>query len=221
MNKIVKILIADDHAVVLRGIRALLERQSYFRIVAEAKTGEEAVEKARESRPDVAVLDIRMPGLSGIDACRQIISIVPTCKVIMLTAYAEDDLLFAAVQAGAAGYVLKRAGGNDIIHAIERVSSGEAILDSSMTVTVFEAIRKAAREYQYAEFSTLTPQEMLVLALLTKGMTNRQIAIRLYLGEGTVRNYVSSVLSKLSVANRAEAAAFAAKHRIDGLVTIY
>jgi DNA-binding NarL/FixJ family response regulator len=219
MNKIVNILIADDHAIVLKGVKTILEGYSHFKIVAEAKTGEEAVQKAQECQPDVAVLDIRMPGLSGIETCRQIISIVPTCKIIMLTAYAEDDMLFAAVQAGAVGYVLKRAGENDIVHAIERVSYGEAILDPSMTTTLFESIRQASRNQLYLEFATLTPQEMLVLALLTKGMTNRQIATRLYLGEGTIRNYVSSVLSKLSLSNRAEAAAFATKHSIDGLVT--
>jgi two-component system, NarL family, response regulator DevR len=218
MSKTVNILIADDHAVVRRGLIALLEHQGHFKIVAEAETGEEAIQKARESRPDVAILDIRMPGLSGIDACRQIVKSVEGCKVIMLTAYAEDELLFAAVQAGAAGYVLKLVGGNELIHAVERVSSGEGILDSSITTTVFSAVRKAAEARHAAEFAALTLQEMAVLKLVSKGMTNRQIAAKLYLGEGTIRNYVSSVLAKLDVANRAEAAAFAVKHRIDELV---
>jgi two-component system, NarL family, response regulator DevR len=218
MSKTVNILIADDHAVVRRGLKTLLEYQGHFRIVAEAETGEEAIQKAQASHPDVAVLDIRMPGLSGIEACRQIVKSVAGCKVIMLTAYAEDELLFAAIQAGASGYVLKLVGGNELIHAVERVSSGEGMLDSSMTTTVFSSVRKAAEARHAAEFAALAPQEMAVLALVTKGMTNRQIAAKLYLGEGTIRNYVSSVLAKLGVANRAEAAAFAVKHRIDELV---
>jgi two-component system, NarL family, response regulator DevR len=218
MSKTVNILIADDHAVVRRGLKTLLEYQGHFRIVAEAETGEEAIQKAQASHPDVAVLDIRMPGLSGIEACRQIVKSVAGCKVIMLTAYAEDELLFAAIQAGASGYVLKLVGGNELIHAVERVSSGEGMLDSSMTTTVFSSVRKAAEARHAAEFAALAPQEMAVLALVTKGMTNRQIAAKLYLGEGTIRNYVSSVLAKLDVANRAEAAAFAVKHGIDELV---
>jgi two-component system, NarL family, response regulator DevR len=221
MSKTVNILIADDHAVVRTGLKTLLERQGHFKVVAEAETGEEAIEKAQEIRPDVAVLDIRMPGLSGIEACRQIVKSVEGCKVIMLTAYAEDELLFAAIQAGAAGYVLKRVGDNELVHAVERVSRGEGMLDASLTVTAFNAVRKAAEARHTAEFAALTPQEMAVLALITKGMTNRQIATKLYLGEGTIRNYVSSVLAKLEVANRAEAAAFAVKHSIDELVLTY
>ena len=218
MSRTVRILIADDHAVVRKGLKALLERQGDFKVVAEAETGEEAIEKARESHPDVAVLDIRMPGLSGIEACRQIVKSVAGCKVIMLTAYAEDELLFAAIQAGAAGYILKLVGDNELVHAVEHVSRGEGMLDSSMTGTAFNAVRKASEAHHAAAFAALTAHEMAVLALVTGGMTNRQIAARLYLGEGTVRNYVSSVLSKLAVANRAEAAAYAIKHSIDELV---
>ena len=218
MSKTVNILIADDHAVVRTGLKTLLERQGHFKVVAEAETGEEAIEKAQEIRPDVAVLDIRMPGLSGIEACRQIVKSVEGCKVIMLTAYAEDELLFAAIQAGAAGYVPKRVGDNGLVHAVERVSRGEGMLDASLTVTAFNAVRKAAEARHTAEFAALTPQEMAVLALVIKDMTNRQIATKLYLGESTIRNYASSVLAKLEVANRAEAAAFAVKHSIDELV---
>ena len=143
MSKTVNILIADDHAVVRRSLKTLLEYQGHFKIVAEAETGEAAIQKAHESRPDVAVLDIRMPGLSGIEACRQIVRSVEGCKVIMLTAYAEDELLFAAMRAGAAGYLLKLGGGNELVHAVERVSKGERILDSSMTTNAFNAVRKA------------------------------------------------------------------------------
>jgi two-component system, NarL family, response regulator DevR len=218
MAQIVRILIADDHSVVRAGLRALLERQEHFRIVAEASTGEEAVLRAQEIKPDVAVLDIRMPGLSGIEACRQIVQSTPDCKVVMLTSYAEDELLFAAIQAGAAGYVLKRIGDNDLVQAIERVSRGEGMLDPAMTVTVFSEMRKARDAQHIAAFADLTPQELAVLALVAEGLTNRQIAVKLYLGEGTVRNYVSSVLSKIDVSNRAEAAAFAVKHNIHELI---
>lgn len=218
MSKIVRILIADDHSVVRAGLRALLERQSHFRVVAEASSGEEAINKAQEHQPDIAVLDIRMPGVSGIEACRQIVQKVPTCKVIMLTSYAEDELLFTAIQAGASGYLLKRIGDNELVQAVERVSRGEGMLDPAMTSTVFAEMRKANQAQQAAAFNDLTSQEMAVLALVAEGLTNRQIAVKLYLGEGTVRNYVSSVLSKIGVSNRAEAAAYAVKHNIHELV---
>lgn len=218
MAKIVRILIADDHAVVRAGLRALLEQQENFRVVAEADTGEGAIAKAKEVRPDVAVLDIRMPGLSGIEACRQIVDSVGDCQVIMLTSYAEDELLFAAIQAGAAGYVLKRIGDNELVRAIERVSRGEAMLDPAMTKTVFAEMRNINKAQHAAAFSNLTPQELAVLALVSEGLTNRQIAVKLYLGEGTVRNYVSNVLAKIGAANRAEAAAYAVKHNIDEVV---
>lgn len=218
MTNTVRILIADDHSVVRAGLRALLERQGRFRVVAEAATGEEAVAKAQESQPDVAVLDVRMPGVSGIEACRQIIETVPGCRVIMLTSYAEDELLFAAIQAGASGYVLKRIGDNELIQAIERVSRGEGMLDPAMTATVFTEMRKANQAQHAAAFASLTSQELAVLALVAEGLTNRQIAIKLYLGEGTVRNYVSSVLQKIRASNRAEAAAYAVKNNIRELV---
>ncbi len=218
MSKIVRILVADDHSVVRAGLRALLERQGNFRVVAEAGTGEEAVAKAQEHQPDVAVLDIRMPGLSGIEACRRIVESVEGCRVIMLTSYAEDELLFAAVQAGASGYILKRIGDNELVQAVERVSRGEGMLDPAMTSAVFAEMRKANQAQQAAAFSDLTGQELAVLALVADGLTNRQIAVKLYLGEGTVRNYVSSILGKIGVSNRAEAAAYAVKHNINEVV---
>jgi len=218
MSNTVRNLIADDHSVVRAGLRALLERQGRFRVVAEASTGEEAIAKAEELLPDVAVLDIRMPGMSGIEACRQIVERVQGCRVIMLTSYAEDELLFAAIQAGASGYVLKRIGDNELILAVDRVSRGEGMLDPAMTATVFSEMRKANEAQHAAAFAQLTAQELAVLALVAEGLTNRQIAIKLYLGEGTVRNYVSSVLQKIGASNRAEAAAYAVKHNIHELV---
>jgi two-component system, NarL family, response regulator DevR len=214
----VRILIADDHSVVRAGLRALLEHHKSFHIVAEASTGEEAILKAQEHRPDVAVMDIRMPGISGIEACRQIVTTVENCRVIVLTTYAEDELLFAAIRAGASGYVLKRIGDNDLVTAVERVSRGENMLDPALTARVFEEMRKVGQAQQAEAFSELTPQELSVLALVAHGMTNRQIAVKLYLGEGTVRNYVSSVLAKINVSNRAEAAAYAVKHNINEIV---
>lgn len=218
MSKSVRILIADDHSVVRAGLRALLERHGHFRVVAEASNGEEAIARAQETQPDVAVLDIRMPGMSGIEACRRIVESVQGCRVIMLTSYAEDELLFAAIQAGAAGYVLKRIGDNDLVQAIERVSRGEGMLDPAMTAAVFAEMRKAGEAQHAAAFADLTSQELAVLALVAEGLTNRQIAVKLYLGEGTVRNYVSSVLAKIGVSNRAEAAAYAVKHNIHEIV---
>jgi two-component system response regulator DevR len=218
MSNIVKILIADDHSVVRAGLKALIERNTRFQVVAEAGTGDEAIEKAKATQPDIAVLDIRMPGKSGIDACREIVRSLPNCKVIMLTSYAEDELLVATIQAGAVGYVLKRVGDNDLIHAIERVSQGEGVLDPTMTASVFAEVRKAGAVQNHAAFADLTRQEMAVLAKIAQGMTNRHIAEELFLGEGTVRNYVSSILSKIGVSNRAEAAAYAVKHHIHEIV---
>ena len=214
----VRILIADDHAVVRAGLRALLEQREGFHVVAEAATGEEAVTKAQEYHPDVAVLDIRMPGLSGIEACRRIVDTVPGSRVVMLTSYAEDELLLAAIDAGASGYVLKRIGSDELVKAVERVSQGEGTLDPTMTETIFARVREANKAENATAFAGLTSQELAVLALVAQGLTNRQIAVRLFLGEGTVRNYVSSVLSKINVSNRAEAAIYAVKHNINKIV---
>jgi len=216
----ITILIADDHSIVRTGLRALLENEPDFRVVAEAQTGQEAVRAAIDYEPDVAVLDIRMPIMSGIEACRQIINKVPDCRCIMLTSYAEDELLFDAIQAGASGYVLKRIGDNELVSAIRRVSKGENMVDPAMTSTLFKEVKQAGQARKAAAFSELTTQELTVLAYLVRGLTNRQIANKMYLGEGTVRNYVSNILSKLDVANRAEAAAYAASHDIDQFVDI-
>ena len=202
-------------------MKVLLENEGHFKVVAEAKNGEEAIEMAHTRHPDVAVLDIRMPGVSGIEACRQIVNSGKGCKVIMLTCYAEDELLFAAIRAGAAGYVLKLVGGAELIHAVEHVSNGEGFIDSSMIGSAFKALNKAADAQHAAQFSTLTTQEMAVLILVSKGLTNRHIGSDLYLAEGTIRNYVSSVLTKLVLANRAEAAAFAVNHHIDALLAAH
>jgi DNA-binding NarL/FixJ family response regulator len=183
-------------------------------VVAEAATAAEAVAKATSFKPDVVVLDIRLVGTSGIDACREITRALPETKVIMLTSYAEDEMLFAAIRAGAAGYVLKQAGGQDLIHAIEQVGQGHSLLDPALTERVFVEVRRAARAQEATAFSQLTEQERRVLALVAEGKTNREIAQDLHLGEGTVRNYVSNILSKLGLSNRAEAASYATKHNL-------
>ena len=209
-----RILLVDDHEVVRLGLRSLLEQHPNFEVVAEAATAREAVDKTRTHKPDVIVMDIRLKGGSGIEACQEITNEFPEAKVIMLTSYAEDEMLFSAIRAGAAGYVLKQIGGDDLVRAIEAVGRGEALLDPAVTQRVFQEVRKAAREEEASAFSDLTQQEMHVLQLVSEGRTNRQIAEMLYLGEGTVRNYVSSILSKLNVRNRAEAAAYAVEHNL-------
>jgi two-component system response regulator DevR len=210
----VRIMIVDDHEVVRLGLRGLLERQPGWQVVAEASTADEAVDRALELRPDVVVMDIRLAGSSGIEACRRIISEIPETKVIMLTSYAEDELLFDAIAAGAAGYVLKQIGSDELVRAIETVGRGEALLDPSLTRRVLARVREAARKEAFAAFTDLTEQELRVLALISEGKTNREIAESLYLGEGTVRNYVSNILGKLGVSNRAEAAAYAVEHNL-------
>ncbi len=209
-----RIVIVDDHEVVRLGLRSLLERHSEFEIVGEAGNGREALEKVATLQPDVVVLDIRMPGMSGVEVCQQINERFPKTKVIMLTSYAEDEMLFAAIRAGAAGYVLKQIGGDDLVRAIEAVGRGDALLDPTLTQRVFDQVRKAQRDEEASAFAELTNQEMQVLQLVSEGRTNREIAEALYLGEGTVRNYVSNILGKLGVANRAEAAAYAVQHNL-------
>lgn len=209
-----RILLVDDHEVVRLGLKALLERHPNFEVVAEAGTARDAVELVESLLPDVVVLDIRLPGGSGIEACQEIADRFPQSKVIMLTSYAEDEMLFSAIRAGASGYVLKQIGGEDLVRAIEAVGRGEALLDPAVTQRIFQEVRKAAKEEEASAFSTLTQQEKHVLLLVSEGKTNREIAKALFLGEGTVRNYVSSILSKLGVSNRAEAAAYAVEHNL-------
>jgi two-component system response regulator DevR len=209
-----RILLVDDHEVVRVGLKALLDKHPDFDVIAEAASAREAIEKTKANKPDVVVMDIRLKGGSGIEACQEITEKYPETKVIMLTSYAEDEMLFSAIRAGASGYVLKQIGSEDLIHAIEAIGRGEALLDPAVTQRVFQEVRKAAREEEASAFAELTQQEMHVLQLVSEGRTNRQIAEMLFLGEGTVRNYVSSILSKLNVRNRAEAAAYAVEHNL-------
>jgi DNA-binding NarL/FixJ family response regulator len=209
-----RILLVDDHEVVRLGLRALLERHPQFEVVAEASTARDAIEQVEHYSPDVVVMDIRLPGGSGIEACEEISEKYPNTKVIMLTSYAEDEMLFSAIRAGASGYVLKQIEGDGLVRAIEAVGRGEALLDPAVTQRIFQEVRKAAKEEEASAFAALTQQEKHVLMLVSEGKTNREIAKALFLGEGTVRNYVSSILSKLGVSNRAEAAAYAVEHNL-------
>jgi two-component system response regulator DevR len=209
-----RILIVDDHEVVRLGLKALLEHHPNFEVVAEAGSAKEALDQTEQFKPDIILMDIRLPGTSGIEACEEITATYPDTRVVMLTSYAEDEMLFSAIRAGASGYILKQIGGNDLIRALESVGRGEALLDPAVTQRVFQEVRRAVREEEASAFANLSQQEKHVLQLVSEGKTNREIAKALFLGEGTVRNYVSSILSKLAVSNRAEAAAYAVEHNL-------
>ncbi len=209
-----RVLLVDDHEVVRLGLKALLERHPQFEIVGEAASAREALEQVANSHPDVVVMDIRLPGTSGIEACEEITSRFPETRVLMLTSYAEDEMLFSAIRAGASGYILKQIGGEELVRALEAVARGEALLDPAVTQRVFQEVRRAVKEEEASAFVHLSQQEKHVLLLVSEGKTNREIAKALFLGEGTVRNYVSSILSKLGVSNRAEAAAYAVEHNL-------
>lgn len=209
-----RILLVDDHEVVRLGLKSLLERHPQFDVVGEAGSAREALEQVAALKPEVVLMDIRLPGTSGIEACEEIVNKYPGTRVIMLTSYAEDEMLFSAIRAGASGYILKQIGSSDLVKAIEAVSRGEALLDPAVTQRVFQEVRRAVKEEEASAFAHLSQQEKHVLLLVSEGKTNREIAKSLFLGEGTVRNYVSSILSKLGVNNRAEAAAYAVEHSL-------
>ncbi|MEO8511474.1 MAG: response regulator transcription factor [Chloroflexota bacterium] len=210
----VRIVIADDHEVVRIGLAALLDRQAGFRVVGEASSGNEAVGLAREHRPDVVVLDIRMPDGSGTDACRRITSELPGTAVVMLTSYADEEALFASIAAGASGYVLKRIGSRELVDAVRSVAAGQSMLDPAVTGSVLSRLRNAQQLEEGGVFADLTEQERRVLARLADGSSNRQIAATLELAEKTVRNYVSSILGKLALTSRSQAAGFAIRNHL-------
>ena len=216
----VRILIADDHEVVRIGLASLLDRQPGFSVVGEATSGDEAVRLARRERPDVVVMDIRMPNGSGIDACRTITTELPSLPVIMLTSYADADALFDAIDAGASGYVLKRIGSGELVDAVRTVAAGGSLLDPAVTRSVLERLRNASRLEEAGAFADLTEQERRVLAHVANGASNREIADRMQLAEKTVRNYVSSILAKLTLESRAQAAGYAIRNRLPELVEL-
>lgn len=209
-----KLLLVDDHEVVRVGLRTLLSWQENMQVVDDASTGQEAVRKATQLLPDIVIMDVRMAGMSGIEACREITRLAPSVKVIMLTSSNDDETLFDSISAGASGYILKQIGSEDLIRAIRAVGEGQSMLDPIATSRVFARVRQQARKRDNSPFSILTEQEMRALSLVAEGRTNREIAQMMGLGEGTVRNYVSGVFAKLHVTNRAEAAAFATAQNI-------
>ncbi len=210
-----KILLVDDHEVVRLGIKALLSNYPGFEVVAEASSADEAISEAKKYKPDVVIMDIRLPGKSGIEATREIVDTLPETKVIILTSFAEDDLLFDAINAGAYGYILKQIGSDDLINALEAIGRGEALLDPALTQKVFRRVREASRKAIDEAFAAVSDQEIRILALISKGKTNKEIAAEIFLSEKTVRNYVSSILSKLGLKTRSEAAAYAVKHNVE------
>lgn len=204
----IRILLVDDHEIVRRGVRELLEAEDDFEVVGEAEDAERAVARASALRPDVAVLDVRLPDGDGVEVCREIRSRHPETQCIMLTSFSDDEAVYASILAGASGYVLKQVRGNDLVDGIRRVAAGESLLDPSVTAGVLERLR---HQQEDDELAVLTDQERRILDLIAEGMTNRQIGEQLYLAEKTVKNYVSNVLSKLGMSRRTEAAAYAAR----------
>lgn len=209
----IRVLIADDHPVVRQGLRTFLGIQDDIEVVGEAGTAESAVARIPALRPDVAVLDVRLPDGNGVDVCREVRSKVPGLACLMLTSYADDEALFNAVMAGAAGYVLKQIHGSDLVGAVRTVASGQSLLDPQTTATMLQRLRDQAAKQD--PLAALTEQERLILDLIGEGLTNRQIGERMFLAEKTVKNYVSNLLSKLNMQRRTQAAALAARLRAD------
>ena len=208
----VRVMIVDDHEVVREGLRTLLGRHKDIVVVGEAGTTADAIETAAKAKPDVIIMDVRLPDGSGVEACRTIRETRPETKVIMLTSYADDEALFASIVAGAAGYLLKQTRGQAVVDAINAVAQGRSLLDPDVTGKVLERVRKGRGDEDPA-FASLTDQERKVLEQLAEGKTNREIGEVLFLSEKTVKNYVSRILDKLGLARRAEAAAYMAKRR--------
>jgi DNA-binding NarL/FixJ family response regulator len=204
-----RVVLVDDHEVVREGLRALLDADEEIEVVGEAGTVSDAVRRVGYESPDVVVLDVRLPDGSGIEACREIRARWPEVRVLMLTSFADDEALFSSIMAGASGYVLKQIKGSDLISSVKRVGRGESLLDPEMTERVFRRIR--GEEPDDPLLARLSNQERKILDLIAEGLTNRQIAERMFLAEKTVKNYVSNVLAKLDMSRRSEAAAYAAR----------
>ena len=206
----IRVLICDDHEVVREGLRGLIGRQTGMTVVGEAGTVAECIETAARAKPDVVIMDVRLPDGSGVEACRSIREVRPETRVIMLTSYADDEALFASILAGAAGYLLKQTRGQAVVDAVTAVAAGRSLLDPEVTGKVLERLRESRAEDP--ALASLTDQERKVVAGLAEGKTNREIGESLFLSEKTVKNYVSRILDKLGLSRRAEAAAYMAKH---------
>jgi DNA-binding NarL/FixJ family response regulator len=208
----IRVYLLDDHEIVRRGIRELLERDGDVVVVGESGSALEAARLIPALRPDVAILDGRLPDGSGIDVCREVRSIDPSIKGLVLTSFDDDEALFAAIMAGASGYLLKQVRGTDLVEGVRRVAAGQSMLDPAMTARVLDRVRHGAQEEE--DLHGLTPQEKRILELVGEGLTNREVAGRMFLSEKTVKNYVSSMLAKLGLTSRTQAAVLAARHGV-------
>jgi two-component system response regulator DevR len=205
---VARVFLLDDHEIVRRGLRELLEPEDDLTVVGEAGTAADALERIPATRPDVAVLDVQLPDGDGVEVCREIRSAHPEIACVMLTSFADDEAVYAAIMAGAAGYLLKQIRGNDLVTGIRQVAAGGSLLDPAVTARVLERLRTRDAP---DELSALTDQERKILDLIAEGLTNRQIGEALFLAEKTVKNYVSNLLAKLGMSRRTEAAAYAAR----------
>ncbi|HKH05954.1 MAG TPA: response regulator transcription factor [Acidimicrobiales bacterium] len=205
----IRVFLLDDHELVRAGVRDLIETDGDIEVVGEAGTVDEAIRRVPATRPDVAILDVRLPDGNGVEACRDIRSSHPEVRCLMLTSYSDDDALFDAIMAGASGYLLKQVRSNDLIESVRRVAAGQSLLDPALTATVLERMRNPPQQDE--QLKRLTEQERRILDLLAEGLTNRQIGERLFLAEKTVKNYVSNLLLKLGMHRRTEAAVYAAR----------
>jgi two-component system response regulator DevR len=207
----IRVFLLDDHEIVRRGVRELLETEDDLAVVGEAGTAEEALARIPPTAPDVALLDVRLPDGDGIEVCREIRSLHEDIACLMLTSFADDEAVYSAILAGAAGYVLKQVRGSDLVDAIRRVATGESLLDPAVTARVLDRLRQRDEGDEGDELASLTDQEKRLLGLIAEGLTNRQIGERMYLAEKTIKNYVSNLLAKLGMHRRTEAAAYAAR----------
>jgi DNA-binding NarL/FixJ family response regulator len=205
-----RVMIVDDHEVVREGLRSLLNRKPGMTVVAEAGTVAQAVERALKEQPDVVVMDVRLPDGSGVEACREIRTHLPDTRMIMLTSYADDEAIIASIMAGASAYLLKQTRGQQLADAVQAVARGESLLDPKVTQRVLEQMRDMATGAS-EKTPGLTENENKILLLIAEGKTNREIAAEVYLSDKTVKNYVSSILSKLNLRRRSEAAAYIAR----------
>ena len=205
-----RVMIVDDHEVVREGLRSLLRRRPELAVVGEADSVASAIEEARRTEPDVVIMDVRLPDGSGVEACREIRAERPDTKVLMLTSYAEEEAVFASIMAGAIGYLLKQTSTKTLIEAIERAMRGESLLDPAVTQRVLERVRSGKPD-EDEDLALLSEQERKILDLIAEGKTNKEIAKEIFLSDKTVKNYVSSILSKLNLRRRSEAAAFIAR----------
>jgi DNA-binding NarL/FixJ family response regulator len=205
----IRVFLLDDHELVRRGVKDLIEADGDIEVVGEAGTVDEATRRVPAARPDVAILDVRLPDGSGVEACRDIRSAHPEVRCLMLTSYSDDEALFGAIMAGASGYLLKQVTGTDLVGAVRTVAAGGSLLDPKATAVVLERLRKGD-EPADPRYASLSPQEKRIISLIADGLTNRQIGAELFLAEKTVKNYVSSLLHKLGFTRRTEAAVYAA-----------